>query len=81
MAAFNLGLFHVWLVQTITTAISFLFLSPVGAQSNQPEFAHRFIAQDKEIKTVHGAAYRATADGRIIWEEMSIFLPVTNLRE
>jgi hypothetical protein len=66
MAAFNLGLFRVCLVQTITIALSLLSLSPVGAQNNQPEFAHRFIAQDKEIKTLHGAAYRATAEGRII---------------
>jgi hypothetical protein len=48
-------------------AIVALLLSVNSALcQGQSDFAHRFIAQGKEIKSLDGAAYRATADGRII---------------
>jgi hypothetical protein len=49
-------------------AISLSSVHSISSQSEQPAVAHKYIATEKEIKTLHGNAYRTTANGRIILE-------------
>jgi hypothetical protein len=47
---------------------SLLLSAGVAFAQNNPVLAYRFVAQGKEIKTLHGDVARTTADGRIILE-------------
>lgn len=54
-------------LSVIGVAVSLLVLADVAsAQTNEPNLAHIYLTQAKEINGLSGAAYGALADGRII---------------
>ena len=68
MVTFNLRSARFTLGVITFAAISLSWVHSASSQSEQPAVAHKYIATDKEIKTLHGNAYCTTANGRIILE-------------